>query len=105
MIGNVSDHVLVTGALGFLGAWVTALLIREGTAVIAYDLGDDDHRLRLVTTPDELARAERVKGDVTDGSALVELIREREISHIVHLAALQAPYCAADPVLGAEVNV
>jgi nucleoside-diphosphate-sugar epimerase len=28
-----------------------------------------------------------------------------EITHVVHLAALQVPFCKADPVLGAQVNV
>jgi UDP-glucuronate 4-epimerase len=28
-----------------------------------------------------------------------------QVSHVVHLAALQVPFCKADPVLGAQVNV
>ena len=42
------ERFLVTGALGCIGAWAATLLVREGTPVVAYDLGDDDHRLRLV---------------------------------------------------------
>jgi UDP-glucose 4-epimerase len=32
-------------------------------------------------------------------------IADHGITHIVHLAALQVPFCRADPILGARVNV
>ena len=46
---------LVTGAMGCIGAWVVRNLVREGAAVIALDASNDDHRLRLVLGPAELA--------------------------------------------------
>ncbi len=99
------DRFFVTGALGCIGAWVVRNLVQEGTEVTVFDLGTDPHRLRLILTPEELARVHFVAGDVTDLS-LVELsMREAETTHIVHLAGLQVPFCKADPSLGARVNV
>jgi len=96
---------LVTGAFGCLGAWVTALLARDGERVVAHDLGSDARRLHLLAGWDELGRVSIVQGDVTDLDGLERVIAEREVTSVIHLAGLQAPYCAADPVLGAHVNL
>jgi UDP-glucuronate 4-epimerase len=97
---------LVTGALGCIGAWTATLLAREGAGVVAFDLPSaSDHRLREIASPAEIERVVRVGGDVTDLDALERAIGEHEVTHVVHLAALQVPFCRADPPLGAEVNV
>jgi UDP-glucuronate 4-epimerase len=46
-----------------------------------------------------------VRGDLTDLAVVERALAEHEITHIVHLAALQVPFCKADPVLGSQVNV
>ncbi len=99
------ERFLVTGALGCIGAWAAALLVREGAGVVAYDLGDDDQRLRLIASPEEIAAVEFVRGDVTNLQQLEETLAEREITHVLHLAALQVPFVKANPPLGAQVNV
>jgi len=96
---------LVTGAFGCLGAWVTALLARDGERVVAHDLGTDARRLELVADAEALERVTFVQGDVADLAGIERLIDEHDVTSVIHLAALQAPYCAADPVLGAQVNV
>ena len=96
---------LVTGAFGCLGAWVTALLAKGGEPVVAHDLGTDPRRLRLVANADALERVTVAQGDVADLVGLERVIDEHGVTSIIHLAALQAPYCAADPVLGAQVNL
>jgi len=95
----------VTGALGCIGAWTVATLAREDVAVTAFDLGDDDRRLCLIATPKELKRVTFVRGDITDLAGVERALGEHGVTHIVHLAALQVPFCKADPVLGAQVNV
>ena len=99
------ERFLVTGALGCIGAWTTALLVREGASVVAYDLGEDDQRLRLIASPKEIARVVSVRGDVTDLDQLERTLSRHEITHLVHLAALQVPFVKANPPLGARVNV
>lgn len=99
------ERTLVTGALGCIGAWTIRALLDDGEEPVGYDLGGEPHRLRLVTTPDELARVELVNGDVTDLDALERALDQHGITRVIHLAALQVPFVKADPVLGARVNV
>jgi UDP-glucuronate 4-epimerase len=99
------ERWLVTGALGCLGAWTVVTLAREGAAVVAHDIGVDDRRLRLISQPGELDAVVRIQGDITEPRTIRHTLAEHEITHVVHLAALQVPFCKADPVLGAQVNV
>lgn len=99
------EPALVTGALGCIGAWTVRALLDEGVPVVAFDLGENRSRLELVLAPGELDRVAFVQGDVTDLAALERALDEHEIGRVVHLAALQVPFCRADPALGARVNV
>jgi UDP-glucuronate 4-epimerase len=100
-----SERFLVTGALGCIGAWTIRTLVRGRAPVVAFDLGRDVRRLRSIMSPDELARVELVTGDITDLTALDEALATNAITNVIHLAALQVPFCKADPPLGARVNV
>ena len=99
------ERILVTGALGCLGAWSVAKLVRENVFTIGLDVGDDAYRLKYLVSASELSGAKLVQGDVTDVEMLDRLVVENGISHILHLAALQVPFCRSDPVAGARVNV
>lgn len=99
------EKFLVTGAAGCIGAWAVRLLLDEGVPVVATDLSEDLHRFRLISQGLTDDQAEFTRLDVTDGKAVASLVADRGITHIVHLAGLQLPFCAADPALGAMVNV
>ena len=47
------EHFLVTGALGCIGAWTVASLVRDSTRVTTFDLGNDPYRLRYLMTDEE----------------------------------------------------
>jgi len=96
---------LVTGALGCIGAWTVRNLVQAGERVVSFDLGDDPRRLRLLMTPQELDRVAFVRGDITDFSQVLRVMRDHDVTHVIHLAGLQVPFCRANPVLGAQVNV
>ena len=96
---------LVTGAFGCIGAWVIRGLLADGERPVAYDLGDDPWRLRMIAGEDVASRIGLVRGDVTDRDALVGVVREHGIQRIIHLAAWQVPLCRQDPAGGARVNV
>jgi nucleoside-diphosphate-sugar epimerase len=99
------ERFLVTGALGCIGAWTVRTLVRRGLPVVTYDLGSDRRRLRLLMTPEELERITFVTGDITSLEQLEAALDAHEINRVIHLAALQVPFCRADPPLGARVNV
>ncbi|GER84160.1 hypothetical protein KTAU_27960 [Thermogemmatispora aurantia] len=99
------ERFLVTGALGCIGAWTARNLVREGTPVIAFDLGQDTRRLKLIMAPEELAQVTFVQGDLSELAAVEQVIDQYGITHVIHLAALQMPAVRANPPLGARVNV
>ena len=96
---------LVTGAHGFIGAWVTKRLLDAGARVVVFDRDADPRRLRLIMDEEEVARTTVVTGDITDAGALPPVLEEFEVEHVIHLAGLQVPTCRADPRAGALVNV
>jgi len=96
---------LVTGAHGFIGAWVVKRLLASNFNVVIFDKSPDRHRLRLIMDEDEIERAAFVAGDITDGDLVSQIVERREITNIIHLAGLQVPACRANPRLGAAVNV
>jgi nucleoside-diphosphate-sugar epimerase len=96
---------LVTGVLGCLGAWTARVLVEDGAHVVGLDLGSDPRRLRELMSDDQLARVELVQGDITVGDGLGRVLDGHEITNVIHLAALQIPFCREDPALGALVNV
>ncbi|RAQ97585.1 NAD-dependent epimerase/dehydratase family protein [Thermogemmatispora tikiterensis] len=99
------ERFLVTGALGCIGAWTVRNLVREGTPVVAFDLGQDTRRLKLIMAPAELAQVTFVQGDLSELAAVEQVIDQYGITHVIHLAALQMPSVRANPSLGARVNV
>jgi nucleoside-diphosphate-sugar epimerase len=101
----LSERVLITGVLGCLGSWAAKAVLEHGDEPVGYDLGDATHRLELILTPAERERLTLVRGDITDLDAFARTLDEHEITRVVHLAALQVPFCRADPALGARVNV
>src|SRR5215218_7103126 len=96
---------LVTGAHGFIGAWVTKRLLGAGARVLLFDRDADPRRLRLIMDEGEVERTRVVTGDLTDARALPPVFEEFEVEHVIHLAGLQVPTCRADPHAGALVNV
>ena len=96
---------LVTGAYGCIGAWVVHELVADGREVVTFDLSTEPRRLRLLLDADAVAAIPHVAGDISDPAAVTGAIDAHEITHVVHLAALQVPFCRADPPLGARVNV
>lgn len=77
-------HILVTGAAGYIGSFVTRALINEGYQVIALDNLQQGH-LEAVHP-----RAQFVKTDLGNLPALKKLFRKYPIQAVVHLAAVSS---------------
>lgn len=97
--------VLVTGAGGCIGSWALALLVRAGVPTVAFDLKEDTRRPKLLMSDTELAQVRWLTGDIADTKRVREVVESTGARAIVHLAGLQVPFCKADPVAGAQVNV
>ncbi len=100
-----NERFLITGSKGCIGTWVLRHLLDEGGKFLATDLSDDTSRSRLLLSDEEIDRINWQKLDVTDTRAVNETVAENGITHIIHLAGLQIPFCRANPPLGAAVNV
>ena len=96
---------LVTGGLGCIGAWTARHLLMEGDRVVVLDPSDNSGRLRRLVPPELLDRVALVSGDISDLATVEGVLADHRVERIVHLAALQIPFCRADPHLGAQVNV
>jgi nucleoside-diphosphate-sugar epimerase len=97
--------VLVTGAYGCIGSWVVRELRERDVPVVAFDLGGDDYRMRLTMSPAEADAVPRVHADITDLATFEQALDRHAVTNVIHLAALQVPFCRANPPLGAAVNV
>jgi UDP-glucuronate 4-epimerase len=106
-VANLSNgaRYLVTGALGCIGAWTVVNLARKGIPVVAFDLGSDPRRVRQLASTEELGAITSVQGDITSLESVERALDDHAITHVIHLAALQVPFCRSDPPLGARVNV
>jgi nucleoside-diphosphate-sugar epimerase len=102
---STAGPILVTGAAGCIGAWVIAGLVQRGQSPVVFDLSEDRRRLRLLLSDEQANAVKWLKGDLTDTAAVERAVGDSGAAAIIHLAALQVPFCKADPVLGARVNV
>ena len=102
----MSDRTfLVTGALGCIGAWVVERLLARGDRPVVFDLGSEPRRIRDLVGDEGLQRVGFFQGDIADPTELGRCMDEHSVQHVVHLAGLQVPFCRADPMAGATVNV
>jgi len=100
-----NETYLVTGAMGCIGSWVLRHLTDQGADIVATDLQADPVRGRLLMTDPEIAAITWEHLDVTDTKAVSSVVETHGVTHIIHLAGLQIPFCRADPPVGAAVNV
>ncbi len=98
----MSERFLVTGANGCIGAWVVKQLLEQDIEVTAFDLKADEHRHLLINNG-SMPKAKWAFGDLTVAQDVEDAMAG--VTHVVHLAALQVPFCRANPALGASVNV
>lgn len=96
---------VVTGAAGCIGAWVVARLVAAARPVVVFDRSEDRRRLRLVMPDAAVDALPWVAGDIADAEAVAAALADHRAGAVIHLAALQIPFCKADPLAGAKVNV
>jgi len=96
---------LITGAHGFIGAWIVKRLLAGGAQIVIFDQSANPQRLRLIMNEEEISRTRVILGDITEADVLSPIIESFAVTNLIHLAGLQVPTCKANPRLGAMVNV
>lgn len=96
--------VLVTGAGGLLGGWVTRQLLDCGARVAV--LLHTPTSTRPLLTPEILSRLTVVQGDVRDADVIERILAKLDINAVFHIAA-QAVVAIAnrDPVSAFDTNI
>jgi nucleoside-diphosphate-sugar epimerase len=102
---GTASHFLITGAKGFIGAWIVKNLVERGDCPWIFDVDRESHRLRALLSDEQMEGVSFLQGDVTRFEELDRAVAEHGITHLIHLAAVQVPACAANPMLGAQINV
>ena len=74
--------VLITGAAGLLGGWIAGTLLESGAAVLGLDNAWDGPR---ATIPPQAVV--KIAGDVRNTSLLLDVLSDRRVDTVIHLAA------------------
>lgn len=102
----MTETFMITGSMGCIGAWTLRNLVDQNVNIIATDLATEPVRPALLLSEQEINEKIRwVQLDVTDLKAVRSVVDQHGVTHIIHLAGLQVPFCRANPSLGAAVNV
>lgn len=96
------SKLIVTGAAGFLGAWITRHAIEEDHEVLGVDLSTDYPLASLVNSGTEFDKAIL---DVRDREAFEGLVDQYEPDAMIHLVSMLMPGCKAHPENCVDVNV
>lgn len=97
---------LVTGARGFVGAWLAKALLERGDTVVSFDrrrLSERPSAIGMLGIEDALIQ---VEADLTDGEQVTRVLRDHGVDTVFHLAAETiVSTVQASPVQGFESNV
>jgi UDP-glucose 4-epimerase len=93
-------RVLITGGMGVIGAEASRKFVREGHRPVIFARHRDESLIR-----DILDKVDIELGSILDRARLVDVIKSRGITHLVHTAAYISALSAAHPAESVEINV
>jgi nucleoside-diphosphate-sugar epimerase len=100
------NQILITGGYGCIGAETARWLLRNtlATVIIGSREVSDERTHRLFHDVDT-TRLKCIRLDVRNQQELENILLSHQITHVVHLAALQTPDCNANRDLGLQINL
>ncbi|MFC1912678.1 NAD-dependent epimerase/dehydratase family protein [Chloroflexota bacterium] len=93
------SKTLVTGGLGYIGSHLVRQLLKRGEEVVIFDITNSS---KLID--DIRDNVEIVWGDIRDGVQLFEVMRDRDISILYHLCALEPAASEDSPSMTYATN-
>jgi nucleoside-diphosphate-sugar epimerase len=94
--------VLVTGGFGFIGAHVLQALVRAGDRVLVIDRQASGNCADDVLDDRERAEVEFVGSAIPAAEELADILRERRVDLVAHLASPLASRTESDPSLAVD---
>lgn len=95
--------VLITGATGFLGSWLSKELVQKNARVIGLSRKPDTQLLKFHTIADQV---ELVLADIVNEAEIEKVFQKIRPEYCFHLAAISSPtVCDENPLLAFRVNV
>ncbi|MEO2015096.1 MAG: NAD(P)-dependent oxidoreductase [Fuerstiella sp.] len=101
-----SARVLITGGYGCIGAQTAKWVLANTSATVVVGSREvSAQRTQRLFYDDDCTRIKCVSLDVRQQQQLEDVLTENQITHVIHLAALQTPDCNADRDLGLQINL
>ena len=86
--------ILITGGSGFIGLKLSEVLLKKGHQVVLFDMAP----------PEKGEGATFVKGNISDWAEVLTVVKDWNIEHVFHLAAMLSAQCEANPWAAIQVN-
>ena len=98
-------NYLITGGIGFIGAYIAKLLIEQGDKVITYDVDPAREILDRIMGQKLSSQATVIQGDITDLPHLIHVAQEHKIDCIIHMASILSRASVANPSMAVQINI
>ncbi len=99
-----NKKILITGATGFIGSYITELFVKKGFKVKAFDRYNPNYQLNCLEKSFYKKDIEFIFGDIRDYDSVNKAVKGQDI--VIHLAALIGiPYSYASPIAYVKTNV
>ncbi len=101
------NSILITGGFGYIGTHIATLLAEENNEFVIYD-NFINCKKTIINRLNKLTgkKIKYVNGDIRDESKLVKIIKDNNISSVIHLAALKSvEESITNPIEYYDVNV
>ena len=95
----MSESVLVTGGTGLIGAHVARRLLAAGCTPVLFDAAPSDANI-----PDLRGKVTVERGDVSDMTDLLRVVRKHSVERVIHLAAVLTIQAALNPSRALLIN-